>query len=243
MKRRREFYFDETVFSARLFFTSFAILASSHKGISSVLRVRNSSHTHVTSACDVLGTSNCHVSGFHSQIFKTISDILNFNLTSLRVCIPTLAFLLPQGKRIRKFRDFTVQNLRRFAYRFFFCNCLGICLVSCSNSWYAGIVNLSSQNEILIQVTRMDISTVLVITFDIDLHTADRTLCCDKIISGVCLSFRRRENNYLPYKCRNSQCGNCLPSGTGCSACQGADHSSKFHVRVWAGLCGRELLW
>jgi len=54
----------------------------------------------------------------------------------------------------------------------------------------------------------MEISTVLVITFGIDLHIADRTLRCDKIISGVCLSFRRRENNYLLYKCRNSQWGN-----------------------------------
>lgn len=89
-------------------------------------------------------------------------------------------------------------------------------------------MKLSSRNESLIQVSRMEISTVLVITFGIDLHTADRTLCCDKIISGVCLGFRRRENNYLPHKCRNSQCGNCCLSGTGCSACHGADHSSKL---------------
>ena len=83
---------------------------------------------------------------------------------------------------------------------------------------------------------------MLVITFGIDLRTADRTLCCDKIISGVCLSFRRRENNYLPYKCRNSQCGSCLPSGTGSSACHGADRYSIFDVMVWAGLSIGELL-
>ena len=100
-------------------------------------------------------------------------------------------------------------------------------------------MKLSFQNEILIKVTHMEISTVLVITFGIDLHTADRTFCCDKIISGVCLSFRGRENNYLPYKCRNCQCRNlyhfrdrlfCMP---GCWPFQ----------HVWCEGLGRIVQW